>query len=185
MDLEEMLRRATADLERAESEFRAAQERMEAARSHMDELRSMRDGAKMLAERYGQEERGARGTAPERPPAVRMMGGGGGAVTVGGLSQTDLCAQVLRDFGTSATTQQVHERLLSTGHALELDQVRSALGYLVRKKRAVHVGPATWRLAVTDFAPAAGTTGANGAGRDSYATQVRDVPARADLPHSQ
>jgi hypothetical protein len=166
VDLDEMLERASADLERAESDFRAAQERMAAAQRHMDELRAMRDGALRLVERYGH-------AAP-----IALAADSGGAVDVLSVKreqaappettqeepQTERVMELFREYGTSLTTKKVGEKLPD----LSTDQVRSALGYLKRKKRLVRVGPATWRLppedATTDFTPATGAAGVSQAG---------------------
>jgi hypothetical protein len=56
VNLAEMLRRITGDLERASSDYREAQEQLEAVRAHRDELRAMVDGTRLLVARYGQDD---------------------------------------------------------------------------------------------------------------------------------
>jgi hypothetical protein len=174
VDLDEMLKHASSDLERAESDFRAAQERMATAQRHMDELRAMRDGARMLVERYGH-------AVPAAPaadtggavdvPSVKRAGAAPPEVTQE-VPQTERVMGLFREYGTSLTTKQVGEKLPD----LTPDQARSALGYLKRKRRLVRVGPATWRLppeaAVTDFTPATGAAGVNTTGENGASSQA-------------
>jgi hypothetical protein len=181
VDLDEMLKLASSDLERAESDFRAAQERVQAAQRHMDELRAMRDGALRLVERYGQNASTIQ---------ITDIGAGYDTLTVKrdkadagseGM-QTDRVMDVLGD-GRSAHTKVVYEKVNATGPPLSYDQVRSALGYLKRKKKILRVGPATWRLpqapAVTDSTPTAGTAGVGPAGENG--SSQGDVLTGADL----
>ena len=154
-----MLRRATADLERSEQEYRQMQQRLEDSRSRVEELRAMRDGARKLVERYGDDKSADEGS--DLGELARL-----GVITE--VSQTDLCEKELRELGRPATTREMHERLIAAGYTFDFEQVRSALGYLKRKNRVERVGPATWQSPRTreakSFAPVTDATGANGAG---------------------
>jgi hypothetical protein len=183
VDLDEMLKHASSDLERAESDFRAAQERVVAAQRHMDELRAMRDGALMLVERYGQAHVADTGAGVDEL-SVKREEAALPEVTEE-VPQTERVMGLFREYGTSLTTKQVGEKLPD----LSPDQARSALGYLKRKGRIVRVGPATWRLpqvsAVTDSTPTAGPAGVGLAGENGHSSQ-NDVLTRAGAwPHNQ
>ena len=176
LDLEEMLRRANEDLERKESEFQAAQARLEASRTQMEELRAMRDGAQKLVERYGDAGSaaidGAFGSADP------------GEASQAERAQTDRCLDVLGELGKPTNTAELHQILPD----LDFEQVRSAMGYLLRKGRVKRVGKATWALPEwsldDDFAPAVYTAGANKAGENGTSSQG-GVLTGADLPHIQ
>jgi hypothetical protein len=105
------------------------------------------------------------------------------------VNQTDLVMRVLRDYGKPATTRQIHEMLAAAaGHNFSYEQARSALGYLKRKKRIEHIGPATWGLAQVgtsdSFTPAVETAGVSTAGENGSTFQGVGVSAGAG-PNSQ
>jgi hypothetical protein len=143
-----MLGRATADLEQSEREYRLIQQRLEDARSRVEELRAMRDGARMLLERYGDDK---------PPDGGSDLGELSSLSVITEVSQTDLCEKELRELGRPATTREIHERLSAAGYKFNFEQVRSALGYLKRKDRVERAGPATWQFPRTreaeNFAP--------------------------------
>src|SRR5439155_26208587 len=126
VDLDEMLRRASSDLERAESDFRAAQERMTAAQRHMDQLRAMREGARMLIERYGQAapvvQVADTGAAVDALSTKR--GEAASPEVTQEAPQTERVIDLFKEYRTSLTTKQVGEKLPD----LSPDQVRSAVG---------------------------------------------------------
>src|SRR5207253_635148 len=144
------------------------QERMTAAQRHMDELRAMREGARMLIERYGQAapvvQVADTGAAVDALSTKR--GEAASPEVTQEAPQTERVIDLFKEYRTSLTTKQVGEKLPD----LSPDQVRSAVGYLKRKKRLVRVGPATWRLpqdaAVTDSTPTVGTAGVGRAGEN-------------------
>ena len=150
----------------------------------------------MLMERYGQGARDDHGPCPS--PAPRT--GDDIVVDVGDITgeptasrpivnQTDLVWEFVESFGTSATTRQIYDKLTAAGYNLEYEQVRSALGYLRRKKRIVHVGPATWRVpqmpAVKDSTPDADTPGVDQADENGHSSQGGVLTGAGAWPHSQ
>ena len=170
MDLDEMITKAAADLADAEAQFRAAQERMK-------ELETIRDGLTLAKQRYGATSIGVPAARPEAE--VASPEGTGPELP----AQTDLCLMALREFGRTVTVQEVREKLAAAGHELTRDQVRNALGYLLRKKRIVRPAAGQWRVPgpITDVTPAAGTAGVNQAGGNGRTIQGETVPAGAGL----
>lgn len=145
VDLDEMLRRATADLERSEAEARLIQQRLDEARARVNELRVMRDGARMLVERYGETD------AATPVPTSQEVGSGGKPRLDGGhapvledINQAELAMMMLRETGRATHTDEVYERQKAAGYPYDHEQIRSALGYLLRKGRIQRVGSATW-----------------------------------------
>jgi hypothetical protein len=166
MDIDAMIAMATADLAAAEAQYRAAQERMK-------ELETIRDGLTLAKQRYGPTQASA--------PAVSMEAEGGGTAGPDSeMTQTDRVEGAMKGFVGIATVGEIRERLVAEGHDLSHDQVRNALGYLLRKKRVVRPAPGQWLLPPKDFAPAAETAGASKAGENGHSSQA-DVLTGADL----
>jgi hypothetical protein len=183
MDLEEMLARATAELEAAEAEYRAAQQRL-------DDLRTMREGMRLAMERYGpatpenansgaaagQPVNGtAQGSEPTAGANVKQTAHGQAHGVLAApkrtaastrrpkrrtarrqkpaANQTDICIAALAEFGRAASNAEIRERLSEQGHNFDAEQVRSAFSYLMRRERVVRVQPGVWALAPGPAAP--------------------------------
>lgn len=158
VEVEEIIRRADADLEEAEAQLRAAMGRV-------NELRTIRDGLRYALQRYGT----LRGTAVSESVAeAQAIGPGDQAIGHLEGSQTDQVFETLAAFGRPAKTQEVFEKLQAAGAGYTFEQVRNALGYLVRKKKIKRVGRALWEPSEstppTDFAPATEAAGASQTG---------------------
>jgi hypothetical protein len=166
MDLDEMIDRAAAEFAVAEAQFRAAQARMK-------ELETIRDGLTLAKQRYGPTQASA--------PAVTAEAEGGSTPQVDSeVAQTDLVLGAMEGFDGHASVGDIRDRLAATGHELTRDQVRNALGYLLRKKRVVRPAAGQWLLPSKDFTPAAPAVGVSQAGENGHSSQG-DVLARADL----
>jgi len=212
VDLDEMISRATAEIDEAEAQLRAAQARL-------GELVTIRDRLLRAEQRYAP---GGTSPAMSAPPVAAAPAGtalpasladasalvlvpgqdGGGAQeqedteAAQEIPQTDLCITALGEFTRPATALQIRDKLAEAGYELTRDQVRSALGYLLRKKRVARTKPGLWRLprpasprlltpsadAVSgsgagepapfnSFGPAASTTGPEKAGESGTSSQ--------------
>lgn len=162
MDVDELIKRASADLEEAEAQLRAAEGRVA-------ELRTIRDGLRFAVQRYG-DTKAAPVAAPEPAAAVR-------SAATDEVSQTGLVFNALASIGRPAKTKEVHTKVLTAGRDYTFEQVRGALGYLLRKKRIKRVGTALWEIPAAppppqSFTPAVEATGVNQAGEGYAATQV-------------
>jgi len=161
VDTETIIGQVDIDLEAAEAQLRAAQDRVQ-------ELRTIREGLRLAAQRYGQVQIPAQPVDSGAPDAD-------GALT--SISQTDRCYNVLAKIGRRATTQEIREKANETpGHDLGHEQVRNALGYLLRKKRIKRIAPGLWEplpqiVSVTDFGPADRTAGPTQAGENGTSSQ--------------
>jgi hypothetical protein len=169
-----MLRQARADLEAARADLATAQEQVRAARereqSAMIRTQEMQSVCDWL-ERHVQPEEVTTDTPTNvveatRPPAATRFGR-----PVAAVSQADLCLQVLRSLGRSATTKEVRDLLARDGHENTIDNVRGTLKYLSKKKPPMvetQVGSGVWRLAEagaftrSELAVAAEMNGAGG-----------------------
>jgi hypothetical protein len=130
MDLDQMIKMAAAELEEAEAQFHAAQERVK-------QLETIRDGLSYAKERYGRQL-----VEPRPGPGVDGDGDGGGdgriGASRGSKSVGDLVLDTLAAFGRPASTQEIFDRLTAEGHPLrDKEQVRSAAGYLSRRKKKI------------------------------------------------
>jgi hypothetical protein len=166
MEVDELIRRATADLEEAEAQLRAAEGRVM-------ELRTIRDGLRFAVQRYGNMP--VLGTAPttseSSADSARLRDG------ETEISQTDRVFNTLEGIGRPAKSHEVHAKVQAAGYDYSFEQVRSALGYLLRKKRIKRVGKALWEVPAAwpsppSFAPAVETAGAGQAGEGYAARQV-------------
>lgn len=169
MDLDEMITKAAAELVEAEAQFRAAQERMK-------ELETIRDGLTLAKKHYGSVQASG--------PAVRTEADTGSLPGADyERSQTDLVHDALGTFNGTVQVQDIREALAALGHDLSRDQVRNALGYLLRKGRVVRPVAGQWRLPdpLTDATPAVPAAGVSTAGENGSTFQGVAVPAGAGL----
>jgi hypothetical protein len=155
MEAEQFINNAAAELEMVEAQLRDNEARGAA-------LRARGDGLRFLIQ-YGQEAQG--GTRAQSaigtPQPVT-----GAASTVPGIeaAQTDRVLKALTEIGRTAMTGEVTDRVNASGRALGLpdlahEQVRSSLGYLLRKRppRVERVRPGVWRLPKAAPSPTAFT----------------------------
>jgi hypothetical protein len=165
MDPEEMLSRATAELESAETELRAAQQRVE-------ELRTIKQGIQLAMQRYGHA---VTLPTPSLGNDASVPGSGGGGVLYDSstasrlhettnhaksvVTQSDLLVETLKESGRPTTSMEIRQRLRQRGHELTAEQTRGGLAYLLRKERVVRTAMGVWAL------PEHATTARNGASR--------------------
>jgi hypothetical protein len=221
VDLDDMISRAKAEIAEAETQLRAAQ-------AHLGELVTIRDRLREAEQRYAvAPSASARTTdgpaqpiaalpdlpaaglsdAAQHDPAAERHDAGDDLRQ--DIPQTALIEDALTNFSRPATPLQIRDRLAEDGHDLTREQVRSALGYLLRKKRVARPKPGYWRLPrqtatrapasavgretqpdqamgsgpaapATSFGPAASTTGPGEAGENGTSSQG-GVLARAGL----
>jgi hypothetical protein len=162
VDTETIIRQVGIDLEAAEAQLGAAQDRVQ-------ELRTIREGLRLAAQRYGQVQTPVQPVDSGAPDADDALTS---------ISQTDLCYDVLVvKIGRRAATQEIREKANETpGRDLSHEQVRNALGYLLRKKRIKRIAPGLWEplpriVSVTDSGPADRTAGPNQAGENGTSNQ--------------
>ncbi len=169
LDTDKIIRQVDLDLEAAESQLRAAQDRVQ-------ELRTIRDGLRLAAQRYGSVQIHVQAVYSDDPDAGHPSGD----------SQSDHCFDVLAKIGRRATTQEIREKVNeASGKTYSHEQIRSALGYLLRKKRIKRAGPGLWEplprvVSVTDLGPADSTAGPSQAGENGTSSQG-DVLTGASL----
>jgi hypothetical protein len=173
MDVDEMMRRASKDLEEAEAQLAAAEGRVA-------ELKTIRDGLRFALQRYGQTQAAEAVKPKAEEPTLRPARAGKPLDgTIG-----DMVLAVLGDAGRPLATVEVREMINASGRRLNREQVRSALHYLVRKDRISRVGPGLWTLPgerrpTTDFGPADSAAGPNGSGENSTPDKLTFSPERA------
>ena len=169
MDLDDMLRRADAELAAAETELQAAQQRV-------TELRTIQQGVRLALQRYGRgstvvpaaeratpgEDAAAMATS-KTPQSIREAG----SHRRSEVNQSDLCIETLEEFARPASSADVRERLRQRGHEYDPEQIRATFAYLLRKERVVRVSPGVWALP-SDHS----TAGQNGASTGSAQDRI-------------
>lgn len=171
MEAEQFINNAAAELEMVEAQLRDAEARAGA-------LRARGDGLRFLIQ-YGQEAR-AGGRPQDAPPAAVRSPAGKVTGTVPGadIAQTDRVEQAVIDIRRAAMTGEIRDRANAAAPDLpdlSTEQVRSALGYLMRKRppRVERVRPGVWRAPKAAPSPAAFSSSPltpaamNGSGRES------------------
>ena len=155
MDPEQMLSRATAELEAAEAELRAAQQRVE-------ELRTIQQGIQLAIQRYGHAVTLPTPTQGDTAP-VPSSGGDGGQAAIYApsssspvpstiihstvvVTHSDLCMETLKEFGRPTSSTEIRERLRQRGHEFNAEQTRGTMAYLHRKQRVTRTAPGVWVL---------------------------------------
>ncbi len=166
MDLEEMLGRATAELESAEAELRATQQRVE-------ELRTIQQGVQLAIQRYGHTVTLPTPPLAEAAPVPNSDGDDAGVANDPSTSSrlqltvipakpdvthSDLCMEALREFGRPASSTEIRERLKQRGHQFNAEQTRGTMAYLLRKQRVIRTAPGVWVLRGPATAPLNGTS---------------------------
>ena len=154
MDLEQMLTRATAELESAEVELQAAQQRVE-------ELRTIQQGIQLAIQRYGHTVAQPAPTVADAAVVSNPGDDGARATNDPSMSSrvpetvvharsdwrhSDLCLEALREFGRPASSTEIRERLSQRGHQFTAEQTRGTMAYLLRKQRVVRTAPGVWTL---------------------------------------
>ncbi len=154
MDPEQMLTRATVELEAAEAELRVAQQRVE-------ELRTIQQGIQLAIQRYGHAVALPTPTLEDTAHVPSPGGDSGEAVydpstssrvpetmihVKSDVTHSDLCIATLREFGRPARSTEIRERLRQRGKEFDADQTRGTMAYLLRKKRVVRTAPGVWAL---------------------------------------
>jgi hypothetical protein len=148
MEAEQFINNAAAELEMVEAQLRDVEARAAA-------LRARGDGLRFLIQ-YGQESQAAPQAARSVPPIVGVA-----ATTPGSeVPQTDRVQNAMAAIARAAMTGEIRDRANADGGPeLSIEQVRSALGYLMRKRPPCveRVRPGVWRLPKAAPSPAAFT----------------------------
>jgi hypothetical protein len=148
MEAEQFINNAAAELEMVEAQLRDVEARAAA-------LRARGDGLRFLIQ-YGQESQAGAQTAHAVPPIIGVA-----ATTSGGeVPQTDRVQHSMTAIARAAMTGEIRDRVNADGGPeLTIEQVRSALGYLMRKRPPCveRVRPGVWRLPKAAPSPAAFT----------------------------
>ena len=173
MNVDEMMRRASKDLEEAEAQLAAAEGRVA-------ELKTIRDGLRFAVQRYGQGQAVEAAEAKMVDPVIRVRPVA--PKPSGGTSLGGMVLKVLGDAGRPLSTSEVRESVNALGQQMNKEQARSALHYLLRKERIGRVGPGLWVLperSAKGFGPADGTAGPNGTGENPMPYTLGFSPERA------
>ena len=147
MEAEQFISNAAAELEMVVAQLRDIEARATT-------LRSRAEGLRFIIQ-YGQEAHAAshpQGSA-FGAASISAADGAPGAEE----AQTDRVLKALTDIGRAAMTSEVTDRVNASGDPLSHEKVRSALGYLLRKRppRVERVRPGVWRLPKAAPSPAA------------------------------
>ena len=139
MDADQFISNAAAELEMVEAQLRDIEARGAALRARAEGLR--------FVVRYGQE-----GSHADKQGSAAALTAVPGTEAV----QTDLVLRAMDDIKRAAMTGEIADRVNSWGYDFTHDQIRSALGYLLRKKppRVERVKPGVWRLPKAATSPA-------------------------------
>jgi hypothetical protein len=170
----EIITQAESDLRDAETASAAAQSRAIAAQADaeaaLERVREMRAVREWLRAHSQPVDTAGQAAGPEQPKESAATRFGR---PVPEVALTDLCLQALETLSGTATNKKIRDHLVRDGHDVGLDQVRSSLSYLSRKKPPqvqTDVGSGLWRLLRTAGTPApfaASSPSINGAGRDA------------------
>ena len=148
MDTEQFISNAAAELEMVEAQLRDIETRAAA-------LRVRSDGLRFLIQ-YGREARG-----DTHPQAPAVVAGDAGESSATEIAQTDRVLRAMAQIGRAGMTGEITDKVnaLDPEHPMSHEKVRSALGYLVRKKPPCveRVRPGVWRLPKAAPSPAAFT----------------------------
>ena len=154
LDLEQMLSQADAELESAESELQAVQQRVE-------EIRAIKRGVQLAMQRYGG---GVTGSSPSTGDAATQASTANGDDFLRTSPQStptghsiaslirpdtphgDMCIEILRELKRPASSLEVRDHLVERGHGLDIEQVRNAFQYMLRRRRVVRTKPGVWAL---------------------------------------
>ena len=163
IDMDEFASNAIAELEMTEAQLRDAEAAVVA-------LRARRDGLRFTV-KYAQDMHAAQGRSTLSPTGAKPSVPAVPGVEV---SQTDRVLDAMTQIGRAAMTTEIRDRVNAhtAGPKLDTAKVRSALGYLMRKRppRVERVRSGLWRLpkevpSPAPFVPAGLTaTSANGKG---------------------
>jgi hypothetical protein len=167
MEAEQFINNAAAELEMVEAQLRDAEARAAA-------LRSRGDGLRFLIQ-YGQEAQATGGRPQELAAPVITSVGTDSAAPGFEVAQTERVERAVIEIGRAAMTGEIKDKAnVGPGPILTHEQVRSALGYLMRKRppRVERVRPGVWRAPKAAASPAAFTpsplavAAMNGSGRE-------------------
>ena len=164
MEAEQFINNAAAELEMVEAQLRENDARGAA-------LRARADGLRFIVQ-YGQEAHAA--PLPQSPVVAAALQAAAMTSTAsagGDIAQTEVVKEALGRIGRTAMTGEITDKVKAAGYDLSHEQVRSVLGYLMRKKppQVERVRPGVWRLpkaapSLAAFVPAP-LTGASNGGR--------------------
>lgn len=149
MEAEQFISNAAAELEMVEAQLRDVEARAAA-------LRARGEGLRFLIQ-YGQESQAGIQTARTVPPIVNVAA----TTPVGEVAQTDRVQIAMGGIARAAMTGEIRDRVNADGGPeLTIEQVRSSLGYLMRKRPPCveRVRPGVWRLPKAVPSPAAFTS---------------------------
>jgi hypothetical protein len=159
MEADQFISNAAAELEMVEAQLRDVEARATA-------LRTRGEGLRFLIQ-YGQEAQAgakAQGFADGTPSVIRAAAAAiraAGTAAGGDVPQTDRVQSALTEIARAALTGEIRDRVNADGKGpdLAIEQVRSALGYLMRKRPPCveRVRPGVWRLPKAAPSPAAFT----------------------------
>jgi len=148
MEAEQFINNAVAELEMVEAQLRDVEARAAA-------LRARGDGLRFLVQ-YGQESQAGARTASTVPPLISVTSPTSGE----DVPQTDRVQHAMGGIARAAMTGEIRDRVNADGGPeLTIEQIRSVLGYLMRKRPPCveRVRPGVWRLPKAAPSPAAFT----------------------------